>query len=112
MLSGKTEYLELPENVNWVSQAMQVYRQALSSGLKPSLKTLDRMLACLRLPYIPAIASGRMSSDLPFQGHGHVAELGQQGNDIAFEAAAIPILEEAIGLGVLPPFRSVAKGAA
>ena len=44
---------------------MLVYRQALSQGLTPSLRTLDRMLACLRLPYIPALPSVGMPVTAP-----------------------------------------------
>lgn len=44
---------------------MLVYRQALSQGLRPSLKALDRMLACLRLPYIPPLASEGTPSTAP-----------------------------------------------
>ena len=65
VLSGTTDALEAPENINWVSRAMLVYRQALSQGLTPSLRTLDRMLACLRLPYIPALPSVGMPVTAP-----------------------------------------------
>lgn len=58
VLSGKTDSPDLPENVNWVSRAMMVYRQGLSHGLRPSLKVLDRLLSCLRLPFIPPLAHG------------------------------------------------------
>jgi len=60
VLSGKTDVLDTPENVNWVSRAMLVYRQAVSQGLRPSLKALDRLLACLRLPYMPPLPSDGM----------------------------------------------------
>ena len=58
MLSGKRDAADLPENVNWVSRAMLVYRQGLSHGLRPSLKVLDRLLSCLRLPFIPPLPYG------------------------------------------------------
>jgi len=60
VLSGKTDVVDTPENVNWVSRAMLVYRQAVSQGLRPSLKALDRLLACLRLPYIHPLPSDGM----------------------------------------------------
>lgn len=62
VLSGKTDVLDTPENVNWVSRAMLVYRQAVSQGLRPSLKALDRLLACLRLPYMPPLPSDGMTA--------------------------------------------------
>lgn len=47
---------------------MAAYRQALSDGLKPSLKVLDRMLACLRLPYIAPVAQAAPSlQQTPFK---------------------------------------------
>ena len=68
VLSGKADSPDLPENVNWVSRAMLVYRQGLSAGLRPSLKVLDRLLSCLRLPFIPPLAHGLPShSPLPQQ---------------------------------------------
>ncbi|KAL0041133.1 hypothetical protein WJX77_005807 [Trebouxia sp. C0004] len=114
VLSGKTDVLDTPENVNWVSRAMLVYRQAVSQGLRPSLKALDRLLACLRLPYIPPLPSDGTSTSVlsTFKGayvspgHTQLAELAQQqANDIAFDPSAISILDEAVTLGVLPPFK-------
>ncbi|KAL3134957.1 hypothetical protein ABBQ32_007917 [Trebouxia sp. C0010 RCD-2024] len=114
VLSGKTEAPELPENVNWVSRAMMVYRQGLSHGLRPSLKVLDRLLSCLRLPFIPPLAPGLSSHAPPPQhkggqagrGTAQHAELAQQeGNDSAFDPSVVTILEEAIALGIVPPFR-------
>ncbi len=41
-------------------------------------------------------------------GHSQLAETAQQpANDIAYDPSAVTILEEAITLGIVPPFRSV-----
>lgn len=67
VLSGQSDSPDLPENVNWVSRAMMVYRQGLSHGLQPSLKVLDRLLSCLRLPFIPPLAHGLPTHTTPPQ---------------------------------------------
>ena len=54
-------------DINWVSAAMSAYRQAVAEGLRPSLKVLDRMLACLRLPYIAPITEPVPSYQAPFK---------------------------------------------
>lgn len=48
-------------DINWMSAAMSAYRQAVAEGLKPSLRVLDRLLACLRLPYIAPMAEAMPS---------------------------------------------------
>ena len=65
VLTGKPDGLELPENVNWVSRAMLVYRHGMSNNRQPSLKVLDRLLSCLRLPFIPPLKGDMPGSELP-----------------------------------------------
>lgn len=37
----------------WVSRAIAVYREALAGDMQPSMRVLDRLLACMRQPAQP-----------------------------------------------------------
>ena len=68
VLAGSTAIMETQGDINWMSAAMSAYRQAVAEGLRPSLKVVDRMLACLRLPYIAPIADAAPSlQSTPFK---------------------------------------------
>ncbi len=47
----------------WVSRAVAVYREALTAGMHPSMRVLDRLLACLRQPNK---ADAQDSSSMPW----------------------------------------------
>ena len=48
--------------VHWTTQALGVYRDALSAGLRPRLHVLERLIACLRLPLDPKHGGAPASS--------------------------------------------------
>lgn len=50
------------EDIPWQSHAFHIYRDAVSSGVKPSLSLLNMMLSCLR---IPKSSSASRQSSLP-----------------------------------------------
>jgi hypothetical protein len=46
---GPATYLDNPDSINWASLAANTYKDFVSSGTRPSAKTLDKVLCCLRL---------------------------------------------------------------
>ena len=81
--------------VDWATRAVGVYRDALECGVRPSPRLLDRVLACLRLPHdAPHAARG--------SGGGGEGGRGSPARAV-FDPRALPIIDDAIAAGVLPP---------
>jgi hypothetical protein len=43
--------VRVESDANWPTRALTVYREALAGGYRPSMRILDRLFACLRLPH-------------------------------------------------------------
>jgi hypothetical protein len=48
---GRAVELREQPDVAWVAQAFGVYREAVTAGVKPSMRMLNRMLMCLRVAW-------------------------------------------------------------
>ncbi len=104
--------------INWQSHAFSVYREASSDGRKPSMRLLNLMFACLRVPWEDAAgADGDSSLNLALQTQRLLAGLpsavqgapqiqGKIGLESIYHVRAISILEEAIVSGILPSFKA------
>ena len=105
--------------VPWQSHACQIYRDALSAGVKPSLPVLNMALMCLKVPLYAARGFGSPTEDLAAQTlqlHAgwqpnlaqksqlsQLAEVqGKIGIDGIYHVQALSFLEEAIVGGLLP----------
>ena len=88
------------DSIDWATRALGVYRDALECGVRPSLRLLDRVLACLRLP------PGAPSADRGRRRAGERASADRARGSptrAVFDARALPIVDDAIAAGVLPP---------
>ncbi|KAK9820618.1 hypothetical protein WJX72_012335 [[Myrmecia] bisecta] len=112
-LSGSAAPVEYDaREVNWVSRAMSVYREAVAGGVTLRLHVLDRLLACLRLPHSAddknpgsagAMPTFKVGSYMLAESANVEAQLQPAGR--LFDSRAVTILEEAISVGSLPQFR-------
>ncbi len=88
---------------DWAARAVGVYRDALACGVRPSLRLLDRVLACLRLPQDLHGDSGGGSQQPGGGGDPANQQHRLRGpHRRVFDARALPILDDAIVAGVLP----------
>lgn len=115
--SGRTPPGPIAPNgeIRWQAHAFHMYREAVATGLKPSLKLLNIMLACLRVPWSRAVRGDKME-DLaeqtqrlhaglpPTAGSGSTLVQGKIGVESVYHVQAISILEEAIVGGQVPAF--------
>ena len=113
----------VPQSANspvpWQSHACQVYRDALSAGVKPSLPVLNMALMCLKVPLYVSRGHGSSSEDLAAQTlqlhAGWQPNLAQKtqmsqftevqgkiGIDGIYHVQALSFLEDAIVSGLLP----------
>jgi pentatricopeptide repeat protein len=105
--------------VPWQSHACQIYRDALSVGVKPSLPVLNMALMCLKVPLYAARGHGSPSEDLATQTlqlhagwqpnlaqktqMSQYAEVqGKIGIDGIYHVQALSFMEDAIVGGLLP----------
>lgn len=105
--------------VPWQSHAFHIYRETLSSGVKPSMRLLNLMFACLRVPWEEAtggesdqslslaVQTQRLMAGIPQDGGYRVQ--GKIGIEGIYHSRAISILEEAIVSGLLPSFKAGAS---
>lgn len=105
--------------VPWQSHAFHIYREILSSGIKPSMRLLNLMFACLRVPWEEAtggesdqslslaVQTQRLMAGIPQDGGPRVQ--GKIGVEGIYHSRAISILEEAIVAGLLPSFKAGAS---
>jgi pentatricopeptide repeat protein len=106
-------------SVPWQSHACQIYRDALSVGVKPSLPVLNMALMCLKVPLYAARGHGSPSEDLATQTlqlhagwqpnlaqktqMSQFAEVqGKIGIDGIYHVQALSFMEDAIVGGLLP----------
>ena len=103
-------------SVPWQSHACQIYRDALSVGVKPSLPVLNMALMCLKVPLYMARGHGSPSEDLATQTlqlhagwqpnlaqKSQFAEVqGKIGIDGIYHVQALSFIEDAIVGGLLP----------
>jgi pentatricopeptide repeat protein len=104
--------------VHWQSHAFSVYREASSEGKKPSMRLLNLMFACLRVPWQDAtggendqsltlaLQTQRLLAGLPSAPEGATQVQGKIGVESIYHVRAISILEEAIVAGLLPSFKA------
>ncbi len=104
--------------INWQSHAFSVYREASSEGRKPSMRLLNLMFACLRVPWEEAtggegdqslnlaLQTQRLLAGLPSAVEGAPQVQGKIGVESIYHVRAISILEEAIVSGLLPSFKA------
>lgn len=105
--------------VPWQSHACQIYRDALSVGVKPSLPVLNMALMCLKVPLYAARGHASSSEDLATQTlqlhagwQPNLAQKSQMsqytevqgkiGIDGIYHVQALSFLEDAIVSGLLP----------
>ena len=103
--------------VPWQSHAFHIYRESLSSGVKPSLKLMNMMFACLRVPWggaggvdgDPSIdlatQTQRLLAGFPATSENATLVQGKIGVEGIYHVRAISMLEEAIVSGLLPSFK-------
>ncbi|KAI8105889.1 hypothetical protein M9434_000468 [Picochlorum sp. BPE23] len=99
----------------WQSHACQIYRDALSAGVKPSLTLLNAAMMCLKVPLYAARGFGT-NTDLAAQTLQLHAGLSPQsisdgpevqrkiGLESVYHVQALSFMEDAIVGGNLPPF--------
>ncbi|KAG7672854.1 hypothetical protein Ndes2526B_g08327 [Nannochloris sp. 'desiccata'] len=104
--------------VNWTAHAFSVFREASSEGRKPSMRLLNLMFACLRVPWEDAtggegdqslnlaLQTQRLLAGLPSAVEGAPQVQGKIGIESIYHVRAISILEEAIVSGLLPSFKA------
>jgi hypothetical protein len=103
-------YLDNSDNINWANLASNTYKEFVSSGTRPDVRTLDKVLACLRLQLQPDHSSS--DSGLP-SGTGLLQDLAREQYNLSketqtpehrFDRRAVLLLEEAIAMELLPSF--------
>lgn len=104
--------------VNWTAHAFSVFREASSEGRKPSMRLLNLMFACLRVPWEDAtggegdqslnlaLQTQRLLAGFPSAVEGAPQVQGKIGIESIYHVRAISILEEAIVSGLLPSFKA------
>lgn len=101
--------------VPWQSHACQIYRDALSAGVKPSLPLLNMAMMCLKVPLYVARGFGSNTEDLAAQtlqlhagwqpNTPREPEVQRKiGLESIYHVQALSFLEDAIVSGQLPPF--------
>eukprot|EP00803_Ostreobium_quekettii_P011523 evm.model.scf_535.6 EVM.evm.TU.scf_535.6 scf_535:44271-50781(-) len=100
----------------WVDRAVSIYKDTLSSSYTPTIKVLDRLFACLRIPRsrLPedALTPFRMTAhNLREVQQLHLRQTSNDGNALSgasesniFDPRAIRIAKEAISKRALPQF--------
>ena len=102
--------------VPWQSHSFHIYRETLASGVKPSMRLLNLVFSCLRVPWEEAtggesdqslslaVQTQRLMAGIPQDGGSRVQ--GKIGIEGIYHSRAISILEEAIVAGLLPSFKA------
>jgi hypothetical protein len=128
-------FLDHRDNINWCALALSTYRDFTAAGHKPTIDVLDKLLACLRLPFIQqAAAEGTATpaGGVVSPGGGVVAPAGGGGEapqheqqflrelqreranvegalagiyEVPFDKRALDLVSEAINQGLLPPLK-------
>lgn len=110
----KVELREPSLEVPWQGHAFHIYREAVSAGVRPSLRLLNLMLMCLRVPWSSVASNDGDIQDLAAQTQALHAGLGPAqptvqrkiGVESVYHVQAVSILEEAIVSGNLPGFKA------
>lgn len=107
---------ETNSEVPWQAHTCQIYRDAISSGVKPSLRLLNATLMCLKVPSAAARGFGPSSTDLAAQTlqlhaglQPAIEKAGPEiqrkiGLESVYHVQAISFMEEAIVSGNIHPF--------
>ncbi|KAL4443545.1 hypothetical protein ABPG75_011282 [Micractinium tetrahymenae] len=128
-LAPRGQQAELREQgeVAWLSQAFAVYREAVSAGVKPTMRMLNRVLMCLRVAWegkhggegtggavsaealLPHHSPAQLGAFSPavgvLGGDAGVARQERIGVESVYHVQAVSILEEAIISNVVPSFK-------
>ena len=106
-----------PSEVPWQSHAFHLYRETVAAGVRPSMRLLNLVFCCLRVPWKEATGDAdasinlaaqtqRLMAGMPASPEGTATVQRKIGVESIYHVRAISILEEAIVSGLLPSFKA------
>ena len=75
-------FLDHRDNINWCALALTTYRDFTAAGHKPTIELLDKLLACLRLPFTPQAATENVTAAAGAAGAASAVAAGGLGSGV------------------------------